>query len=400
VVTLEDIRVARQRIAGGVYETPCVRSERLSQRTGMDLRLKLESLQRTGSFKERGARNKLLQLTAAERAAGVIAASAGNHAQGVAYHAHDLGIAATIVMPLATALIKVSATRGFGANVVLHGSDYDAAVAEALRLRDTLGLTLVPAFDDDAVIAGQGTVGLELLEQAPDVEAVVVPVGGGGLAGGVALAIKSLRPDIVVYGVEAKSVPSMRAALREGTPWQVSPAKTIADGIAVRCVSERTLSLASRFLDDVVAVDEPAIAEAILVLLEDEKTVVEGAGAVALAALLEQALPLRGKRTALVVSGGNIDVNVLSRIIDRGLVRSGRLMRLRVSVPDVPGSLARLLAVIAQSEANVLEVHHDRVGARSPLGQTAVELVLETRGFPHISEIEAAIKGAGWHIDA
>ncbi len=400
MITLADIRDARQRIAGGVYETPCVRSERLGRRTGTDLRLKLESLQLTGSFKERGARNKLLQLTEAERRAGVIAASAGNHAQGVACHAQRLGIAATIVMPVSTALVKVTATRSYGATVVLHGESYDDAVLEAARLREAQGLTLIPAFDDDAIIAGQGTIGLELLEQVPDLEAVVVPVGGGGLAGGIALAIKEQRPNVAVYGVETKLVPSMRSALREGTPWKVPARKTIADGIAVRCVTDRTLSLASRYLDDVVLVEEAAIAEAILLLLEDDKTVAEGAGATPLAALLEHALPVRDKRTVLVISGGNIDVNLLARIIDRGLVRSGRSMRVRVLIPDVPGSLARLLALVAQNEANVLEVHHDRVGARSEVGQTEVELLLETRGFDHIAQIELAIRGSGWHIDS
>jgi threonine dehydratase len=399
-VTLEDIHAARQRIQGAVYVTPCHRSERLSRRTGAELFLKLESLQMTGSFKERGARNKLLQLTAAECAAGVIAASAGNHAQGLALHAARAGIAATIVMPTTTALVKVSATRDYGAQVVLFGDSYEEAWQQAERLRAERGLTLVHAFDDDAVIAGQGTIGLELLEQVPKLEAVVVPIGGGGLAGGVALALKETRPEIKVYGVETARVPSMQKALELGAPAAMPPARSIADGIATRRVCERTMDLARRYLDDVISVEEVEIAEAILWLLESEKTVAEGAGAAPLAALLAGRLPLQGKRCALVVSGGNIDVNLLSRIIDRGLAKSGRTMRVRVLIPDLPGTLARLLATIAEVGANVLAIHHDRLTTKSPVGFTAVDIALETRGYDHVREVEAALQSAGWQIDA
>jgi threonine dehydratase len=400
VITLEDIRVARVRIHGGVYETPCPRSERLGRRTGADLFLKLESLQLTGSFKERGARNKILQLSAAERAAGVIAASAGNHAQGVALHAQREGIEATIVMPTTTALVKVSATRSYGAHVVLFGESYEEAAQEAERLRAANGFTLLHAFDDDAVIAGQGTIGLELLEQVPDLEAVVVPIGGGGLAGGVALAIKESNPAVRVYGVETELVPTMQRALALGAPTVMPAHRSLADGIATRRVSQRTFELAQRYLDGVVSVDESEIAEAILRLLEDEKTVAEGAGAVPLAALLGSHLPLRGVRTALVVSGGNIDVNLLSRIIDRGLAKSGRIMRVRVLIPDLPGTLASLLATIARTGSNVLNIQHDRLAAGTPLGSTAVDIVLETRGYEHVQSVEAALRDAGWHIEA
>jgi threonine dehydratase len=399
VITLEDIRVARVRIHGGVYETPCPRSERLGRRTGADIFLKLESLQLTGSFKERGARNKILQLTAAERAAGVIAASAGNHAQGVALHAQREGIEATIVMPTTTALVKVSATRSYGAHVVLFGESYEEAAQEAERLRAASGLTLLHAFDDDAVIAGQGTIGLELLEQVPDLEAVVVPIGGGGLAGGIALAIKESNPAVRVYGVETELVPTMGRALALGAPAVMPARRSLADGIATRRVSQRTFELAQRYLDGVVSVDESEIAEAILRLLEDEKTVAEGAGAVALAALLAGRLPLQGSRTALVVSGGNIDVNLLSRIIDRGLAKSGRIMRVRVLIPDLPGTLARLLGTIAHTGSNVLNVQHDRLDAGTPLGSTSVDIVLETRGYDHVRSVEAALRDAGWHIE-
>jgi threonine dehydratase len=400
VITLDDIRVARVRIHGGVHATLCSRSERLGRRTNTDLFLKLENSQLTGSFKERGARNKLLQLTAAERAAGVIAASAGNHAQGLALHAQREGIEATIVMPTTTALVKVAATRGYGANVVLHGDSYEEAAQEAERLRVSRGLTLVHAFDDDAVIAGQGTLGLELIEQVPDLEAVVVPIGGGGLAGGVALALKESNPALLVFGVETQLVPSMQQALQHGADHVLPAKRSIADGIATRRVSQRTLDLARRYLDGIVSVEEAEIAEAILCLLEDEKTVAEGAGAVALAALLSGRLPLQGKRTVLVVSGGNIDVNLLSRIIDRGLVKSGRTMRVRVLIADVPGTLASLLATIAQTGANVLSIQHDRVSPRAAISSTAVDIVLETRGFDHIGSIQEALRHGHWHIEA
>jgi threonine dehydratase len=398
-VKLADIRAARERIRGRIYESPCPRSERLSRRAGCDVHLKLENLQMTGSFKERGARNRLLQLTAAERKAGVIAASAGNHAQGLAFHAGLEGIASTIVMPTATALIKVTATRNYGAEVVLCGDSYDDAAVEALRLQRLRGLVPVPAFDDPAVIAGQGTIGLELLEQVPDLDAVVIPVGGGGLASGIAIAIKEQRPDVKIYGVEAEQVPSMHRALQTGHPVLVEARRTIAEGIGARQAGAHTFEIARHYLDAVVLVDEEAISEAILTLLEDEKTVAEGAGAAALAALLEGQLPVKDKRVVVLVSGGNIDVNVLSRIIDRGLVKSGRAMRMRVLLPDIPGTLARLLVTVATTDANVLSVHHDRIGARTDVGQIAVELDLETRGFEHIAEIKRALRDAGWHIE-
>lgn len=398
MIDLSDIQRARERMRGAIYLSPCARSASLSERTGCELYLKLENLQMTGSFKERGALNKLATMSEAERAAGVIAASAGNHAQGLAFVAKRFGVRATIVMPLGTPLIKRSATLSHGAEVILHGESYDDAAALANQLAVQQGRTLVPPFDDDAVIAGQGTIGLELLEQLPEVQAVVLPVGGGGLAGGVAVAIKALRPDVQVFGVQTSLVPSMRTALSQHAPVLVEPGRTLADGIAVRSCSARTLELAQRHLDAIALVDEEEIAEAILLLLEQEKTVAEGAGATALAAAVHGLLPLRGKTVALVVSGGNIDVNLLSRIIDRGLVRSGRCMRIWVLISDVPGSLAALLATAARTQANVLQVHHDRLAARTEPGLTAVELTLETRGFEHTAEVRAAIADAGWTI--
>lgn len=369
-------------------------------RHGADVYLKLESLQSTGSFKERGARNKVLQLTAAERAAGVIAASAGNHAQGLALHARREGVAATIIMPTNTALIKVSATRGFGAQVVLAGDNYEDAAREAEALRARHGQTLVHAFDDDAVIAGQGTIGLELLEQLPELEAVVVPIGGGGLISGIAIALKQQRPEIAVYGVETQLVPSMQRALELGAPCVLPAQRSLADGINTRRVSERTLQIVRQYVDDVVSVDEAEIAAAVLCLLEDEKIVAEGAGAVPLAALLAGRLPVAGKRVVLLVSGGNIDVNLLSRIIERGLVKSGRSMRVRVRMPDLPGTLARLLATIAGVGANVIAVNHDRISARTEVGAVAVDIVLETRGFDHVQAVDAALREAGWDVEA
>jgi threonine dehydratase len=399
VITLQDIEDARARIRRDVYMSPCARSETLSRLLGCELYLKLENLQMTGSFKERGAVNCLALMPPEQRAAGVVAASAGNHAQGLAFVAKRCGVAATIVMPVGTPLIKVSSTRAHGAKVVLYGESYDEAAAEARRLADKRGLTLVHPFDDEAIIAGQGTVGLELLEQVPELDAVIAPIGGGGLIGGVGLAIKSLRPVAAVYGVEAALVPSMQRALAQGAPVLLDPARTLAEGIAVREVGRHTLPLVQKYVDRIVSVEEEDIAQAVLMLLEREKTVAEGAGAAALAAALYGELPLDGKRVALIVSGGNIDVNVLSRIIDRGLVKSGRSMRVRVLVPDVPGALAKLLAAIAAHHGNVLQVQHDRLAARTELGVTAVELVLETRGLEHILELEHAIEGAGATIE-
>src|ERR1700692_4219503 len=304
MITLNDIHSALRRIRESIYLSPCARSETFSQSTANDVYLKLDNLQRTGSFQERGALNKLLSLSEEERGRGVIAASAGNHAQGVAYHAGKLGIQAQICMPLTTPLIKVSATRGYGADVVLHGANYDEAFEEALRRSHAEHLTFVHAFDDDAVIAGQGTIGLELIEQHPDLEAVIVPIGGGGLIGGIACAVKESNPKIQVFGVEPSRLPSMKVAVAEGKPVTLKPASTIADGIAVRRAGDRTLPLIQRYVDDVVTVEEEEIANAILLLLEREKTLAEGAGAAAVAALVNRKVPLTGKKVAVLVWGG------------------------------------------------------------------------------------------------
>src|SRR5437667_3235842 len=346
-VTVTAIHAAMSRIRDSIYLSPCARSEDFSQLTGNSVYLKLDNLQRTGAFKERGALNKLLTLTPEERSRGVIAASAGNHAQGVAYHAGRLGIRAQICMPLTTPLIKVSATKGYGADVVLHGANYDEACEEAVRRSNLEHLTFVHAFDDDAVIAGQGTIGIELMQQHPDLEVVVVPIGGGGLIGGISCAVKETNPKVQVFGVQPSRLPSMKVALAEGKPVTLNAASTIADGIAVRRAGERTLPRVQKYVDDIVTVEEEEIANAILLLLEREKTLAEGAGAAAIAALVNRNLPFTGKRVAVLVCGGNIDVTLLSRIIERGLVKDGRLVRLRVHLGDFPGALHRLTSILA-----------------------------------------------------
>ena len=394
------IEAARARLRGAVHQTPCSFSETLSALTGTLCFLKLENLHVTGSFKERGAANLLLQLDAAERARGVVAASAGNHGLAVAFHAQRLGIAATIVMPEWAPLIKVTSARRYRAEVILHGGDFDEAYARARETALARDRLFVHPFDDPRVIAGQGTVGLELLDQLPDVDAVLVPVGGGGLIAGVALAIKGRRPQTRVIGVQAAAIAGMRAALGEGRRVTLPSAATIADGIAVRQVGEHTLAIAAQHVDEVVTVGEEELANAVLLLLEIEKTVVEGAGAAPLAALINRPLGLAGARVALVLSGGNIDVTMLSRIIERGLVKDGRLVRLGVLLRDRPGELARLSALIAEARANIVHIEHDRAFARwAGIGETEVELTLETSGREHIAELLARLSGGGYRVE-
>jgi len=400
MITLSQIQSALGRVQKAIYISPCTRSETFSELTGNSIYLKLENRQRTGAYKERGALNKVLSLTAEERSHGVIAASAGNHAQAVAYHASKLGIEARIVMPLATPLIKVSATRGYGGDVVLHGANYDEAYDEALRLSAQDGLTFVHAFDDDAVIAGQGTLGLELLEQHPDLEVVVVPIGGGGLIGGIGCALKETNPRIQVIGVQPARLPSVKVALSEGSPVTLPSAVTIADGIAVRRVGVRTLPLVQKYVDEIVTVEEEEIANAVLLLLEREKVLAEGAGAAALAAIVNQRVPSirekTGKKVVAIVSGGNIDVTLLARIIERGLVKDGRLVRLRVHLPDYPGALHRLTGILAQHRANIVETSYDRAYHNVNLGDTAIDITMETRGPDHIAELISALGVNGY----
>jgi threonine dehydratase len=400
-LTLADVVAARERIHGAIYYSPCPHSQMLSALTGQQVYLKLENLQMTGSFKERGALNRIATLTPEQAARGVVAASAGNHAQGVAYHATKRGIRALIVMPLATPLVKVTATRGFGAEVVLHGANYDEACREAMQLCAAEGMTFIHPFDDPVVMAGQGTIALELLEQVPQLEAVVVPIGGGGLIGGIACAIKEAcsqasRPEIRVIGVQTSRLPSMIAARAAGHPVTVEPATTIADGIAVRRAGDVTLPVVERYVDEIVTVEEDEIASAILMLLEREKTLAEGAGAAALAALLQKKTSLNGAHTAVMVCGGNIDVTLLSRIIERGLVQDGRLIRLRIHLLDKPGALADLTRLIASYRANIVDTLHNRAYYGVNLGDTVIDITMETRGREQVEELLAALTAEGY----
>src|ERR1700730_16156064 len=396
MIQLSDIHTALARIRADIRISPCTHSETFSGLTNNSIYLKLDNQQRTGAFKERGALNKLLTLNDDERSRGVIAASAGNHAQGVAYHAGRHRVRARIVMPLPTPLTKVSATRAYGAEVVLHGTNYDEAFDQAVEQSRRDRLTLIHAFDDDAVIAGQGSLGLEILEQHPDIEVIVAPIGGGGLIGGVACAVKETNPTVQVFGVQPSRIPSMKAAVAEGKPVTLTSAKTIADGIAVRRAGERTLPLVQKYVDDIVTVEEEEIANAILLLLEREKTLVEGAGAAAVAALVNHRSELSGKRVAAIVGGGNIDVTLLARIIERGLVKDGRLVRLRVHLPDYSGALHRLTGILAEHRANLVETSYDRAYHGVNLGDTAIDITMETRGPEHIAELIAALGAAGY----
>jgi threonine dehydratase len=396
LVTIQAIQAAAGRIRNSILVSPFERSEAFSHLTGNAIFLKLENHQMTGAFKERGALNKILLLTDDERRRGVIAASAGNHAQAVAYHAVKRGIRAQIVMPLTTPLVKASATRGYGAEVILTGANYDEACLEALRRCKEQGLTFIHPFDDEAVIAGQGTLGIEMLDQAADLDAVVIPIGGGGLIAGVACAVKELNPKIRVIGVQTSKLPSMKAALESNTPVTLPADKTIADGIAVRSAGVLTLPLVRKYVDEIVTVDDEEIANAILLLLEKEKTLSEGAGAVATAAVLNQKVALQGKKLGVLVSGGNIDVTLLSRIIERGLVKDGRLIRIRIHLPDHPGALVRLSTVIAEQKANIIETSFNRSYYGVVLGDTAIDITMETRGLEHIAEIVAALDAAGY----
>jgi len=393
---IQSIEEAAKRIRDSIFVSPFVRSETFSQLTGNSILLKLENLQMTGSFKERGALNKILLLTTEERRRGVIAASAGNHAQAVSYHATKRGIKAQICMPLTTPMVKVSATRGYGAEVILVGANYDETCEDALRRCQEQGLTFIHPFDDEAVIAGQGTLGVEMLEEIDDLDAVVIPVGGGGLIAGVACAVKEMRPNVQVIGVQTSKLPSMKAALENNEPVTLPPNKTIADGIAVRRAGDNTFPLVREYVDEIVTVDDEEIANAILLLLEKEKTLTEGAGAVAAAAVLNKKLAHRGKKLGVLISGGNIDVTLLSRIIERGLVQDGRLLRIRIHLPDHPGALQRLATVIADHKANIIETLHDRAYFGVVLGDTVIDITMETRGPEHIAELKSALDAAGY----
>jgi threonine dehydratase len=400
VLTLADIEAARARIAGGVYLSPCVESIPLSELTGAHIFCKLDYLQRTGSFKERGARNALLGLSPDARRRGVIAASAGNHAQGVAYHGALLRIPVTVVMPLFAALVKVSNCRALGATVVLHGADLGEARvhAEALARRDDL--TFLHPFDNADVMAGQGTMALEILEQTPDLDAIVVPVGGGGLLAGIGTAVKALRPQMRVIGVEPDNAACFTAARAAGHPVAVPLSPTLADGLAVPMLGALPFAALSGVVDEVVTVDEANIALAILRLIELEKSVVEGGGAAPLAAFLNGKLRhLEGKRVVLTLCGGNIDLTMLDRVIETGLVADGRLARFSVSISDRPGGLARLAEIIASSGASIKEIVHDRAFSGPDLYAVRVICVVETTGHPHVQALHDALRKAGVKVE-
>jgi threonine dehydratase len=399
-VTLADIQVAQERIADQVIRTPCSRSILFADLVRCALWFKMENLQRTGSFKARGALNRFLNLSEDERRRGVVTYSAGNHAQAVAYHAARLGIPATVVMPGPTPLIKVSNTRRYGARVVLHGSTFSDARDEARRLEAEQDLVMIPAFDDDHVIAGQGTIGLELLEQVPDLDTVVVPIGGGGIISGIAIAVKALKPDVRVVGVEAERCPSAMESLAAGHPVEITSQDTIADGIAVKRVGDRTFPIIRELVDEIVAVTDEEIARAVLLLLERENVVVEGAGATPLAALVSGRIEVReGENVVPVLCGGNIDVNMISRIIERGLVESGRLVHLSVHVRDRPGNLDRLTDIVADLGANIQDVHHRRGFADISVGDVEIVMELETRGPDHVEELKAALEARGHRVE-
>jgi threonine dehydratase len=398
-VTPADVEAAAAALRGAVRETPTTRSATLSDITGARVLLKFENLQFTGSFKERGARNFLCRLSAGERARGVVAASAGNHAQGVAYHARLLDISATIVMPADTPFTKVANTAHHGADVVLEGGDYAGALAAARRIAETTGATIVPAFDDPLVIAGQGTVGLELLAQtAPDpIDTIVVPVGGGGLVAGLAIAVKAARPDVRVVGVQAEGYASMLHAL--GRAPAASGGPTIAEGIAVVAPGVLTRTIVAALVDDILVVPERRIEEAIALGVEIEKTILEGAGAAGLAALLEHPGEFRGRTVAVVLSGGNIDARMLSSVLMRALARSGRLVRLQIELPDRPGVLAMVADIVGGLRANIVDVEHRRDLPGVALKSVRLDVSIETRDRTHADEIVKALEAAGFTVD-
>lgn len=395
-VTLQDIQNAQQTIQNFINLTPCDYSRSCSKLMGTDIFFKLENNQRTGSFKIRGASNKIASLSEAERAMGVIACSAGNHAQGVALSASLNNTKSIIVMPETAPLSKIQATKGYGAEVILKGQMFDEARDHAVELAKEKGYVFVHPYEDEKVIAGQGTIGLEIYQQIKDLDVVIVPVGGGGLISGVATAIKTLNPKVRIIGVQANVSDSMFQFYKnKAVPQPKAYLATIADGIAIKVPSDRIYkNFISKYVDDFVTVSEGEIAEAIVYLLERVKTVAEGSGAAGLAAVLSGKLKL-GKRNCILVSGGNIDLNIVSQVIQRGQIQRGRLSEMSVIVPDVPGSLSQLTRILADFKANIMEVHHDRVGFGLNLKETKIDFVIETTSHEHINQIKDALKNWG-----
>ena len=395
MVTFKDIEEANRRLEQVILRTPLVYSYSLSELSGANVYLKLENLQRTGSFKIRGAYNKLSKLEGITE--GVVAASAGNHAQGVALAAKLLGMRSTLVMPEGTPINKMLAVKNHGGEVVLFGHTFDDAFGYARKLERETGKVFIHPFDDPDVIAGQGTVGIEIIDSFKNVESAIVPVGGGGLIAGVGMALKNMNSNITVVGVQSKGACSMFLSMKKNEIVETVSTQTIADGIAIQKIGDLTFEMAQKYVDDVLTVDENGIEESLLLLTERKRIVVEGAGAVGLAGLLKRRDEFSKKNVAIVISGGNIDINLLARIIQRGLLKNGRLLRLELELPDVPGSLGMLTTLLGGAKANVVEIHHDRYSKGLPIGEAIVEVSLETRSFEHQEEILTLLKDNGYN---
>lgn len=399
MITLNDIENAKERIDSQIIKTPTTYSTMLSELVDCKVYLKLENLQFTGAYKVRGALNRIGKLTEEEKNKGVIASSAGNHAQGVALAAKKFGIKATIVMPETTPLSKIQGTKKFGAQVILHGNFYDDAYQKALEIQKQTGQTFIHPFNDFDIIAGQGTIGLEMYEANKDLDVVIVPIGGGGLISGVATALKEKNPNIRIVGVEAEQMPAMKKSVEEGKIVTIDKKKTIADGIAVTTVKENTFSIVKKYVDEIVTVTELEMAHAIMKLLEIEKVLVEGAGSVGFAALMAGKIEnIKNKKVGIVISGGNIDLNFLSKVLERGLSEDGRLCSLKIIVPDSPGIIAEIATIVASFGANIVDIYHNRTFSNTHLGQTAVHFTLETKGQEHIETVIKAIKDRGLEV--
>ena len=400
MLSLSDVEAARDRVYRAARHTPQERSRTFSEMTGASVHLKLENFQRTGAFKIRGAMNRIATLSAAEREAGVVTASAGNHAQGVALAADRAGVNATIVMPKFAPVSKVKATRGYGATVVLDGVDYDEAAERAHAIEREQNRTYVHAFDDPVVMAGQGTIGLEIVEDRPDLDTVVVPIGGGGLISGIAVAVKQQLDDVRIIGVQAEGAASAAASLKRGERYELDAVDTIADGIATRTVGEKTLTVMSEYVDEVVTVDDREIALALTLLLERSKTLVEGAGAVSLAAVLSEAFAYEDDETIVAaLCGGNIDLNRLTTIVRRGLMQMGRYLKVTIDLKDRPGELERVSSIVARAGANVYAVHHDRTSRDVAVNAAELELELETDDAEHAADIIDELEAHGYDVE-
>ncbi|WP_078431088.1 threonine ammonia-lyase [Metabacillus halosaccharovorans] len=398
MLNVDDVLVARKKLKGIVHTTPLDYSHTFSHLSQNEVYLKLENLQKTGSFKVRGSYNKLISLSKEDLHKGVVAASAGNHAQGVAYSSQMLGIPCTIVMPKGAPLSKVLATKQYGAEVILEGSVFDEALAYALEYCERMNGTFIHAFDDDEVIVGQGTVGLEILEQLPEVDAIICPVGGGGLIAGVAMTVKQMNPKVSVYGVQTLACPSMKQSLLHNKPVMVEATPTMADGIAVKKPGQRNFDIIKEYVDDIVCVDEMEIARSMLMLLERNKLLVEGSGASPVAALLYEKLHIKGKKITAVLSGGNVDVHFISKIIERGLVEAGRYAHFSLTLKDKPGELEKVLRYLTELNANIQNVNLQHIGRHIYPGFAQLEISLETKNNDHIEQIHKVLKNKGYNI--